>query len=807
MNAKAIEKTELNKILEAAADYAVLDGGKERLKSCEPADTVAEAKRRLTRTQECVKLLFTYGLPKVEYFEPLGDMLTRAEKGAALSCAELLTAANLLRSVRIVRESVAGVTDPEIVEMKRLADGLYYDRNLEDDIVGKILSETEIADQASEKLFALRREIRALNDRIKARLGEYLTGAEGKYLQEGIVTMRDNRYVLPVRAEYKRSVKGFIHDRSASGATFFIEPEEVLEMNNELRSLTLDEREEVERILKELSSRLGRMKEELTAAQEILEETDGYYARAEYAYSLSAVRPEINDKGVIEIEGGRHPLIDKKKVVPVSLALGKEYRWLLISGPNTGGKTVTLKMAGLFCLMAACGLFLPAKSACVAVFKEIYCDMGDAQSIEESLSTFSSHMKTLVSIVEKADSSSLVLLDEPGGGTDPEEGQALARAVVEYLLKTGCTGIATTHYSSLKEFAFSARGIENASMQFDAQTLQPLYVIRLGLAGASNALAIARKWGLKEEILNAAASYLSEDSQKLNNIVRRAEESRQKSEELFIERGKDVAALKDKIAEAEEERRKLSAEREKLQAGAKAELRRRISEKAAEAEDLLFQMEEIFKKSELTEGDLITARTLKNKLIGKAYEAEEEEESKARYLPADKDKLQIGDTVFIDTVGKTGTVLSVRKEKNEAEVSCGEIKLRVKISSLSALINDGNGQNKKGVPARREARGGKGGNSAENNIKVTKNLAPRLAPSLEINVIGETVAEAVPDVEAFLDSALISNLEEVRIVHGVGGGKLRAAIHELLRKDPRVKEFRPGRYGEGEAGVTVVKFK
>lgn len=807
MNAKAIEKTELNKILEAAAEYAALTGGKEKLKSCEPANTVAEARRRLTRTQECVKLLFTYGLPKAEYYDPLGDMLTRAQKGAALSCAELLTAANLLRAVRIAHDSIAGVTDTEIVDMKRLADGLYYDRNLEDDISEKILNEAEIADHASEKLYCLRREIRALNDRIKARLGEYLTGAEGKYLQEGIVTMRDNRYVLPVRAEYKRSVKGFIHDRSASGATFFIEPEEVLEMNNELRSLTLDEREEVERILKELSSRLGKMKEELCAAQEILEEIDAYYARAEYAYSLSAVRPEINDKGAIEIEGGRHPLIEKKKVVPVSLSLGKEYRWLLVSGPNTGGKTVTLKMAGLFCLMAACGLFLPARSACVSVFDEIYCDVGDAQSIEESLSTFSSHMKTLVSIVEKANSSSLVLLDEPGGGTDPEEGQALARAVVEYLLKTGCTGIATTHYSSLKEFAFSAKGIENASMQFDSQTLQPLYVIRLGLAGASNALAIARKWGLKEEILSSAASYLSEDSQKLHNIVRRAEESRQKSEELAIERGREVAELKEKIAEAEEEKKRLSAEREKLQAGAKAELRRRIAEKAAEAEDLLAEMEEIFKKSEITEGDLIKARTLKNKLIAKSYEAEEEQESKAKYFPADKEKLKAGDTVFIDTVGKTGTVLSVRKEKNEAEVSCGEIKLRVKISSLSALINGTNGQNKSNGNKNRSFRDSGIENRAESNIRVTKNLAPRLAPSTEINVIGETVAEAVPDVEAFLDSALISNLEEVRIVHGVGGGKLRAAIQELLRKDPRVKEFRPGRYGEGEAGVTIVKFK
>lgn len=809
MNLKAIEKTELNKILESAAGFATLEGGKERLKNCMPADTIAETKRRLALTGECVKLLFTYGLSKVEFFEPLGDSLERAQKGAALSCAELLAAGRLLRSVRIARDSIAGVSDEEITLMKAYADRLYYDRNLEDDIFEKIVSEDEISDHASEKLFALRRDIRALNERIKARLGEYLTGAEGKYLQDGIVTMRDNRYVLPVRAEYKRNVKGFIHDRSSSGATFFIEPEEVLEMNNELRSLHLDEREEVERILKDMSVRLGRMKEELTAAQEILEEIDGCYARAEYAYSLAAVRPETNEKGVIEIDGGRHPLIDKKKVVPVTLALGAEYRWLLVSGPNTGGKTVTLKMVGLFCLMAACGLFIPARRANVAVFKEIYCDVGDAQSIEESLSTFSSHVKNLSEIVEKADKNSLVLLDELGGGTDPEEGQALARAVVEYLLKTGCTGIVTTHYSSLKEFAFTAKDIENASMQFDSKTLQPLYVIRLGLAGSSNALAIARKWGLKEEILTAAASYLSEDSQKLENIVRRAEESRLKAEELTKESAREVAELKEKITAADEERKKLAAEREKLQAGAKAELRRKVAEKAAQAEELLSEMEALFDKSELTEGDLIKARTLKNKLLSKAYEAEAEEESKPQYAPADKNKLKPGDKVLIDTVGKAGEVLSVRKEKNEAEVACGEIKLRVKISSLSTLINGWNGQNNN-TAAGSFAENGKGKGKpgiGRGDVKITKNLAPRLAPALEINVIGETVLEAVADVETFLDSAIVSNLEEVRIVHGVGTGKLRAAIHELLRKDKRVKEYRLGVYGEGEGGVTIVKFK
>lgn len=811
MNAKAIEKTELNKILEAASKYAVLPSGKEKLSFCPPSDDLSEVRRRLARTGECVKLLFEHGLAKVEYYDSIGDSVERAQKGAILSCAELVAGGRLLRSVRIAHDSIAAVNDDCIVDMKRLADGLYYDRALEDDIAEKIVGDGELSDHASEKLFALRREIRSLNERIKQRLGEYLTGAEGKYLQDGIVTMRNGRYVLPVRAEYKRSVKGFIHDRSASGATVFIEPEEVLEMNNELRSLHLDEREEVERILKDMSVRFGALKEELLTAQDILSEIDAYYARAEYAYSLSAVCPEINGDGIVEIEGGRHPLIDKKKVVPVSLSLGKSYRWLLVSGPNTGGKTVTLKMTGLFCLMAECGLFIPARRASVAVFSEIYCDVGDAQSIEESLSTFSSHVKNLAEIVDRADSRSLVLLDELGGGTDPEEGQALARAVVEYLLKTGCRGIVTTHYSALKEYAFSAQGIENASMQFDAKTLQPLYAVRLGLAGMSNALAIARKWGLSEEILSAATSYLSSDAQKLENIVRRAEESRLESEKLVAEREKEVAELKEKISLVEEERKKLAAEREKMQAGARAEVRRKIAEKTAAAEELLAQMEDLFKKSELTEGDLIRARTLKNKILSQSDETESEGETGVQYVPVKAENLRVGDSVYITNVGKTGIVVSVRKEKNEAEVTCGEIKLRVKISSLSTLINGWNGQNSnagKKVADRSYNAQRKGGvkNAAE-RVKVTKNLQSRLAPTTEINVIGETVLEAIPDVEAFLDSALIANLEEVRIVHGMGAGILRRAIHDLLRKDKRVKEYRLGVYGEGESGVTIVKFK
>lgn len=798
MNRKAIEKTELNKILSLVAEYAVLDGSRERLKSLSPETDLSAAKKSLELTEECVKLLFTYGVGKIEYFPPFADELERAAKGSALSCGELLSACNLLRAARIAHSGIAGVTDEEIKAVRVLADRLYFDAALEEDIQTKILSDTEVSDYASDRLYTIRREIRSLNERIRSRLAEYLTGEEGKYLQDGIVTMRDNRYVLPVRAEYKRNIKGFIHDRSASGATFFIEPEQVLEMNNELRSLAIDEKEEVERILGELSRRVGFMGKELVSDIEVLEELDGFYARAEYAYKLSCVKPSVNASGIVSFDCGRHPLIDRKKVVPVTLSLGRDYRFLLISGPNTGGKTVTLKMVGLFCLMAMCGLFIPAKRAEVSVFREIYCDIGDSQSIEESLSTFSSHVTNIVEIVDNADKNSLVLIDELGGGTDPDEGQALAKAVVSYLLRAGGTGVVTTHYSALKEFAFATDGIENACMEFDSDTLRPLYVIKIGLPGSSNALAISRRLGLKEEILEEALGNLSEGAQTFENIVRSAEESRLRADEALKETNLLKSEWQEKVKLLEEEREKLQKEREKLFTSAKAESRRIINERTAEAEEILSEIEEIFARDSISEADLIKARTLKNRLGDKAYDNEKEEFSRPQYIPAKIEKLKAGDKVFVKNINQEGVVQNVRPQKNEAEVLCGNIRVRSKISDLSVLIPERNAQNDKKKPA---------GKRVSDRVQVSKNLTPKPLPSLELNVIGMTVQEALPEVEAFIDGAVCANLEEVRIVHGVGTGKLRAGIQDYLKKHRNVEEFRLGKYGEGETGVTIVKIK
>ena len=800
MNQRAIEKTELNKILALVSDYAVTDGGKSKIFALCPSSDVKETNARLCRTEESIKLLFQHGIAKVEYFPPFSDEIERAKKGSALTCGELLKAENLLRSTRIAHKSITGVNDEEIKDMKSLADRLYFDENLEEDIRTKILSDTEVSDYASDKLYSVRREIRLLNERIRARLADYLTGAEGKFLQDGIITMRDNRYVLPVRAEYKRNVKGFIHDRSASGATFFIEPEEVLEMNNELRSLAIDEKEEVERILGELSRRVGFMGSELITDIDVLEDIDVAYARAEFSYKFSCVKPQINGDGVIAIEQGRHPLIDRKKVVPVSLSLGKDYRFLLISGPNTGGKTVTLKMVGLFAMMAMCGLFIPAKRAVLSTFNEIYCDVGDSQSIEESLSTFSSHITNIIDIVNRANKNCLVLIDELGGGTDPDEGQALAKAIVSHLLKTGCAGVVTTHYTALKEFAFSTQGIENACMEFDANTLQPLYVMHIGLPGSSNALAISRRLGLKESILQDALSNLSEDAQKFENIVRTAEESRIAAEESLKQANRLKSEWQEKLHELELESNKLKREKEKLFTSAKAESRRIINERTADAEEILHEIEEIFARENLSQADLIKARTLKNKLADKAFESEHEEDYTPQYAPVKANELKVGMTVFVKSLNQEGIVQNIRMQKGEAEILCGSIRMRSKISDLSVVIIPPKAQTKNKAQKWKKSGG-------SNNVQVTKSLKPKPASSLEINVIGLTVHEALPEIELFLDSAVISNLEEVRIVHGMGTGKLRAGVHDFLRTHPNVAEYRLGKYGEGDTGVTIVKLK
>lgn len=791
MNTRFFEKLELNKVLAQCANFAVLSSAKQMIAEEVPSSELKEVRERLARTQEADILLFRFGASGVEYFDDVTDLLSRAEKGSTLSCAELMQVNALNRSARIAQTSVFSFAGEEIIFIKADCARLYYDARLEDDINFAILSDGEINDHASEKLFDIRTKIKSLNARIRSKLTEYITGPTAAYLQDATVTMRNDRFVIPVKAEYKNRVRGFVHDRSQTGATFFIEPEYVLEMNNELIALTIDEREEVERILKSFSKRFGAIADRLRADEELLAALDCCYAKAQYAYSLKAINPQVNRRGYIDIVKGRHPLIDKERIVPVSVELGKDYNFLLLSGANTGGKTVTLKMVGLFCLMAACGLFIPAaEGSCVGVFDNVFCDLGDSQSIEESLSTFSSHIKTVIEIVNGVNADSLVLIDELGGGTNPDEGQALARAVVEKLLSCGCKGIVTTHFTALKEFAFGADGIENASMEFDSATLKPLYRIKIGMPGSSNALAICRRMGLDEGVLEKAVSYLSEGGRAFENIVRSAEDSRVKAEQLVAENEQLRAKLKDEIAETEKRADALERERAKLLAGAKAESRRLINERAAEAEELLSEIEDIFKKEEISESDLIKARTLKNKIKDAAYRADEAPERKTAYAPADKNNLREGARVLVKPMQTEGVVTSYSQGKGEAEVTCGSMKLRCKPADLLIIENAPQGD----VVKRADS------------VKVVRKI-PVSQPVLEINVLGLTVPEALYEVDNFIDRAVTDNLEEIKVIHGVGTGKLRKAIAEHLKRHKNVESFRAGKYGEGETGVTFIKLK
>ena len=508
------------------------------------------------------------------------------------------------------------------------------------------------------------------------------------------------------------------------------------------------------------------------------------------------MRPRLSRRGAIDIQKGRHPLLDAKTAIPVSVALGRDYRILLVSGPNTGGKTVTLKMCGLFCLMAACGIFIPAAEGSeVAVFSRVFCDIGDAQSIEENLSTFSSHIKNVIEIAAGANAESLVLIDELGGGTDPDEGQAIAKAVISYLLKTGCRGIVTTHYTALKEFAYAENGIENASMEFDMNTLQPLYRVSIGVPGSSNAIAISRRLGLPESILNDAVSFLSEGGRKFENIIRTAEQSRIEAEEAKKEAESLKAEWSAKLAAVNAERESLKREREKLFATAKVESRRIIGERTERAEELLSEIEKLAAVKEPTQADLIRARTLKNKLSDIAYGAEFEGEEKPTDEPVDFSSLKAGDKVFVGKMQSAGEVLSVNAKKGEAEVLVGSMRVNVKGKELFRMGGERKRQGKPraGAPA--------------SPVQVVRNIPPAQSVKTEINLLGMTVSEAVQEVDAFIDQAVLAGLEEVKIIHGMGTGKLREGIRNHLRGMRNVAEFRAGKYGEGESGVTIVKLK
>ncbi|MDY3723902.1 MAG: endonuclease MutS2 [Candidatus Borkfalkiaceae bacterium] len=784
MDEKVLRTLEFDKVKNKIAEYCVLYSSKDEMNALVPFTEYKSAKNELNKTKEAFELLYTDGVSGVEFYDDLGDSLNRAAKGATLSMGELLKAARLLKSSSVLYSSVTGAKSQSEI-LKSEVSGVYVDAYLENEIRSKILSDDTMSDNASEKLAFLRKKVKSLNEQIREKLLSYIRNGNNKYLQENIITVRGDRYVLPVKSECRGQVSGFIHDQSSTGSTVFIEPTAVFELNNALKTAVFEEQAEVERILADLSQKVGVIAPRLIVNDEIIKNFDVYYAKAIYAYKNKCVEPQLNADGIIDIKEGRHPLIDAKKVVPVSVSLGEKYNYLLVTGPNTGGKTVTLKLTGLFTLMAASGMFIPAAvGSKLSVFENVFCDVGDEQSIEQSLSTFSSHMKNLIKITENIDENSIVLIDEIGAGTDPDEGSALARAVIEKLVAANSKGIITTHYSALKEYAYTEKKLENASMEFNAETFAPLYRLNIGLPGTSNAIEMSKMLGLDESITSRAFDLLGTEKVGFENVLKEAEKTRRECEESKIE----IDALKQKerdvLAEIEKERARLNEEKEKFYAKAKSESRKIVNEKLEEADEIINEIKVLFDKEELTSGDLIKARTLRNKLENKKYDSEDSEENIVNYVPVDPEKLKPGDKVYYKGVQGVCTVHSVSAKKGECEIFMGAIRTKVPVKDLF-FVSKGVKTPKTTVSLKREA----------------------VMPQTEVNVIGMNVPDALEEVSRFLDASILNNMEEVKIVHGKGMKILSSAIHDYLKKNKQVVSYRFGKYGEGEHGVTFVKLK
>ena len=783
---KTLKALEFDKILSILSSYAVLDRTKRELISFSPLSDFKEVSVLLEKTREAYSLIYDHGVSGVFYFADISDELQRVNAGGTLNNAELLRVADNLKSARTIKHGIASISDEKIVLLRKISEGLYENYEFEKEITSKIISEDEISDNASPKLSSIRKSIRDINARIREKLNSYMRAGLNKYLQDAVVTMRQDRYVIPVKSEFRSQVKGFIHDQSSSGATVFIEPEQVMELNNDLKRATFEEREEIYRILSELSAKITYMASGLIENAERLSEIDGFFARAEYAFKTKSIRPELNELGIVDIKDGRHPLIDAEKVVPVSLYLGEKFNFLLLTGPNTGGKTVSLKLVGLFSLMAMSGMFIPAREdSKISVFDGVYCDIGDEQSIEQNLSTFSSHIKNLIDILNAVKGKNLVLLDEIGAGTDPEEGSAIALAIIDKLLESDCYGIITTHYSKLKEYAMTTDKTENASMEFDAATLKPVYKINIGIPGSSNAIEIAKTLGLTQDVINGAFKYLSDKSIGFEEVLKKAEESRRESDRLSAELLHLRAEKEKELQEIVAEKEKIKAERERIYFNARQETKRIVTEKLSEAEEIVSELKNILKTANLESSETIRASELKNRLQNSRYLNIESENAPIELIKAKETDIKQGRTVYIKSLDAYAKIVSVNVKKGEAEVLIGSIRSKIKIDDI---------YNAEETAANTKT------------VKIFKSSRNAM-PKTELNVIGKTSLEALDEVKAFIDQAVVHGIEEIKIIHGVGTGVLLKSIREYLKQDKNVKDFRRGVYGEGENGITVVHLK
>ena len=791
---KSLTTLEFDKIIDMLVECASTSGAKSRARSLTPTSDYDVVVERQTKTDDAKRLINAKGYPSFSAEESVVPSAERAYKGAILAPRELMNIASMLRSARMMLDYISA-DKPFETSLDAIFNRLMPNRTLEEKISRAIISEDLIADEASPALADIRRKIRNANNKIKDTLQTYIGGVRNKYLQENIVTMRNGRYVVPVKAEYKNEMKGLVHDTSSSGATLFIEPMAVVEANNELKSLAAAEEHEIERILAELSAECGEYSSVISLNYHNITDIAFYFATATLANHMKAEKPNIVKEQRIDLRKARHPLIPRDKVVPIDVKIGDDFKTLIITGPNTGGKTVTLKTVGLFTLMAQSGLQIPAlESSTVGIFDEVLVDIGDEQSIEASLSTFSAHMVNVVDILKKVGHGSLVLFDELGSGTDPIEGAALAIAILENTASAGAISLATTHYAELKVYALETEGVQNASCEFDVETLRPTYRLIVGTPGKSNAFAISEKLGISDKIIARANKLIERDNKRFEDVIERLDTNR-----IQMEKEKNLAEkmrveyetfksnaeedLKRKIAKSEEE-----ISKQALKA-------RQILESARASSEFIFkQLEELRKQED---------KEKRNAMMISAREAIRDRMRESEGLLADVDvrdisldddyvlprPLKVGDTVYLTTIGKEGVVTALADKKGMISVTSGILKAKVTEDKIRLI--DGNVKFiKKPEPQK------------VNEGKVKKTITSTFKP--EIDVRGMIGDDAWFVVDKYIDDAILANIPTIRIIHGKGTGALRAALWKYFKHDKRVKSYRHGEYGEGDAGVTVI---
>ncbi len=790
---KTLKTLEFDKIRAILAEIAPTDGAKERASALTPSDDTVEIRRRMTRTTDAKRLAQIKGMPAFSGVYDVGDALERAEKDAVLSPRELLQIAALLRAARVLQDYSRGERDFTTV-LDEIFERLIPDRALEERIARSILAEDMIADEASPALAEIRRKIRAVHLKIKDLMQKYTSGSSvSKYLQENIVTTRGGRFVIPVKAEYRNEVKGLIHDTSSSGATLFIEPMAVVDANNELRTLQSQEEHEIERILAALSASCAELAHPIRLDYLNITDLAFAFACASLSFRMEAEEPIITERREVQLRSARHPLLDPARVVPISVRLGGEYTMLVITGPNTGGKTVTLKTIGLLSLMAQSGLHIPVQEgSSLCVFDDVFSDIGDEQSIEQSLSTFSSHMVGIVSFIDKMTSDSLVLFDELGAGTDPVEGAALAAAILEEVRRRGTLCAATTHYAELKAYAVETDGVMNASCEFDVETLRPTYRLIIGTPGKSNAFAISEKLGLPEEIVARARMYVDSGSRNFEAVIEKLEQTRQALEaersekerqrieyEAFREEAEKK--LNERIGTAERDAERMRRQAEQMMSSAKA------------TSNYIYSQLEALKKQrdseQLAEKLAETRRNIRTRV--REYEenavSERETYDDGEYvLPR---ALVKGDRVRHRNLGTNGILLDAPDKNGNVTLRMGQVKTRANIRDLR-LIEDAETEEARTRKLQQQYR-----------AAVTRTFSP------ELDVRGQTGDEACFVLDKYLDEAAVASVHSVTIIHGKGTGALRAAIWNYLRADSRVASFRAGVYGEGDNGVTIVELK